>query len=95
MEYLTISHCLTAPHSSNHKDATSMSPENKVRRNATKRKQRSMLNVVKKPFIHVLSDLKQDHTARAVSGSPRAVPGQFPGSSRAIPGQSRAVSGSN
>ena len=58
MEYLTISHCLTAPHSSNHKDATSVSPENKVRRNATKRKQRSMLNVLKKPFIHVLSDLK-------------------------------------
>ena len=78
MEYLTISHCLTAPHSSNHKDATSVSPENKVRRNTTKRKQRSMLNVLKKPFIHVLSDLKQDHTARAVSGSPRAVISRTP-----------------
>ena len=50
-----------------------------------------MLNVLKKPFIHVLSDLKQDYTAQAVSGSPRAVPGQSPGSL----GQSRAVSGSN
>ena len=26
-------------------------------------KQRSMLNVLKKNFIHLLSDLKQDHTA--------------------------------
>jgi hypothetical protein len=26
-------------------------------------KQRSMLNVLKKIFIHLLSDLKQDHTA--------------------------------
>jgi hypothetical protein len=49
------------------------------------------VNVLKKPFIHVLSDLKQDHTAHAVSGSPRAVPGQSPGSL----GQSRAVSVSN
>jgi hypothetical protein len=47
----------------------------------TQRKQRSMLNVLKKLFIPVLSDLKQDHTALGslgkFSGSTRAVLGQF------------------
>ena len=64
MEYLTISHCLTAPHSSNHKDTTSVSQKrSSAEKPVNGCKQRSMLNVLRKLFIHVLSDLKQDHTA--------------------------------
>jgi hypothetical protein len=60
MEYLTISHCLTAP--PKYKPQRRNIRESKMKFGGTQRKQRSMLNVLKKPFIHVLSDLKQDHT---------------------------------